>query len=63
MGAFTWFLILQALGLDIQLVENPELTERLKPKFEKRKLVRKPARPAGRIVQLTPDFYSRIKDR
>jgi hypothetical protein len=60
MGAFTWFLILQAIGLDMQLVENPDLTAKLKPRWTKRKVVRKLVRPAGRIVQLTPDFYSRI---
>jgi len=59
MGAFTSFLILQALGLDMQLVENPQAMERLRPRFEKRKLRRK-IRPAGRIVELTPDFYKRI---
>jgi hypothetical protein len=61
MGAFTWFLILGALGVDMALVENPQAIERLKPRLDKRKLkLRRKIRPAGRIVQLTPDFYSRI---
>lgn len=56
---FTLFLIVQALGLDMQLVENPQVMERLRPRYEKKKLKRK-IRPAGRIVELTPDFYKRI---
>jgi hypothetical protein len=51
--------MLQALGLDVQLVENPQAMKRLRPRYEKRDLKRK-VRPAGRIIELTPDFYSRI---
>jgi hypothetical protein len=60
MGAFTWFLILGALGLDMLLVENPQAMERLRPRLTKRKSKRKAVHPAGRIVELTPDFYKRI---
>jgi hypothetical protein len=60
MGAFAWFLILGALGLDMQLVENPQAMERLRPRLTKRKSKRKSVHPAGRIVELTADFYKRI---
>jgi hypothetical protein len=40
MSPFTQFLILQALGLDMQLVESPQLIEKLKGRWTKRKLTR-----------------------
>ena len=59
MQPFTWFLILQALGCELQIVENPQLMERLKPRFEKRKLRRKEVRSKSGIIELTPDFRVR----
>jgi hypothetical protein len=56
---FTTFLMLQALGLDVQLVENRQAMERLRPRYAKRKLKRK-IRTAMRMVELPPDFYKRI---
>ena len=54
MGHFTLFLILQTLGLDIVLVENPEALESLKNRhFHRRRpfMLRQP-----RITVFTPDF-------
>ena len=59
MGPFTWFLILGALGLDVQLAENQQAMERLRPRLEKRKLVRKRIRAKEGIIELTPDFRHR----
>jgi hypothetical protein len=62
MSPFTQFLILQAFGLNVQLVENPQLIEKLKGRWTTRKL-RKSMRTAvsiDRVIHLPPDFMRRI---
>jgi hypothetical protein len=62
MSPFTQFLILQALGLRVRLEEDPELIEKLKGRWSKRKL-RKSMRTAvsiDRVIELPPDFMRRI---
>jgi cold shock CspA family protein len=62
MCPFTQFLILQALGLRVRLEEDPELIEKLRGRWTKRKL-RKSVRTAmsmNRVIELTPDFMRRI---
>lgn len=59
-GPFTYFLILQALGCELQMVENPQEMERLRSRLSKRKLRRTRVRPAASIIELAPDFYARI---
>jgi hypothetical protein len=55
-GPFTYFLILQALGLDMEFVENPQTMERLKSRYEKQKLARKNVRAKAGIIELTPEL-------
>jgi hypothetical protein len=62
MSPFTQFLILQALGLRVRLEEDPQLIEKLKGRWSKRKL-RKSMRTAvsmDRVIHLPPDFMRRI---
>jgi hypothetical protein len=60
MSMWTAFLVLEAIGLRVELSVAPDFEERFAHRLEKRRLVRRPMRPAGRIVELTPDFYKRI---
>lgn len=62
MSPFTQFLILQALGLRVRLEEDPELIEKIRGRWSKRKL-RKSMRTAvsmDRVIHLPPDFMRRI---
>ena len=59
MNAFTWFLLIQALGLRMVLEEDPELVERMRGRWTKRHN-RKPVLAAARIIQLTPDYRRRV---
>jgi hypothetical protein len=59
---FTQFLILQALGLRVKLEEDPQLIEKIRQRWSKRKL-RKSMRTAvsiDRVIELPPDFMRRI---
>jgi hypothetical protein len=60
--AFTWFLVLQALGMEMQLAENPQLAEKLRERRAKKKLTKKAkGLPAGSTYkyELTPDLMRR----
>jgi hypothetical protein len=64
MSPFAMFLVTQALGLDVQLVENQQLIEKLSKRWTKRKL----RRPTTRVpdngthvykYEVTPDLMRR----
>jgi hypothetical protein len=58
LGHFSLFVLLQTLGLDMVLVENPQALENLKNPMHKRRqawMLRAPS-----IVHLTPDFLRLI---
>jgi hypothetical protein len=52
---WTAFLLIEALGLRVKLEEDPELTEKLRHRYVKRKLTKKVCAQAGRIIELPPD--------
>jgi len=53
-------ILIEALGLEIRLYENPQAMERLARRFEKRKLRKTSVRTAMRKIELMPDFYRHI---
>jgi hypothetical protein len=53
-------LLVESLGLEIRLYENPQAMERLARRFEKRKLRKVSVRTAMRKIELMPDFYRHI---
>jgi hypothetical protein len=53
-------ILVEALGLEIRLYENPQAMERLERRFEKRKLKKASVRAAMRKIELMPDFYRHI---
>jgi hypothetical protein len=53
-------ILIEALGLEIRLYENPQAMERLARRFEKRKLKKPAVRTAMRKIELMPDFYRHI---
>jgi hypothetical protein len=57
---YTAFLLIEALGLRVKLEEDPELTERLRHRWTKRRLTKAVMLPAGRIKEFPPDFYRYI---
>jgi hypothetical protein len=53
-------LLVESLGLEIRLYENPQAMERLARRFERRKLKKTAVRTAMRKIELMPDFYRHI---
>jgi hypothetical protein len=59
MGLHVCFLILTALGLQVELTEAPDF-QRYAQRLERRKLTRRPGRITGRSKKCAPDFYAYI---
>jgi hypothetical protein len=57
---YTAFLLIEALGLRVRLEEDPDLAERLRHWWTKRRLTKAVMLPAGRIKEFPPDFYRYI---
>jgi hypothetical protein len=53
-------ILIEALGLEIRLYENPQAMERLARRFEKRRLRKVQMPTAMRTIELMPDFYRHI---